>query len=118
MVVNYLRKVVKVPYMQCPVVYARASRAAGTFFTSNEGLSYCRELCLKGVIFESEVIEFRSPHSRAIPETLQFHLGKERMEKVRRTFGQEASDCCLMNKGNAVAMTAEQQPMTCWMTWC
>ena len=68
-------------------------------------IGYCRKLCLNGVIFESEVIEFRFPHSRErIGETLSFKLGKERMESVRKKFGAQAERLLSHSIENGVAV--------------
>lgn len=82
--VNVFREEVYLPFLRLTNSY-NASRAL------RFDIGYCRKLCLNGVIFESEVIEFRFPHSRVrIPETLDFKLGKERMETVRKQFGARA----------------------------
>jgi len=82
--VNVFRQEVYLPFLRLTNSY-NASRAL------RFDIGYCRKLCLNGVIFESEVIEFRFPHSRVrIPETLDFKLGKERMETVRKEFGARA----------------------------
>ena len=81
---NVFRQEVYLPFLRLTNSY-NASRAL------RFDIGYCRKLCLNGVIFESEVIEFRFPHSRVrIPETLDFKLGKERMETVRKEFGARA----------------------------
>ena len=78
--VNVFREEVYLPFLRLTNSY-NASRAL------RFDIGYCRELCLNSVIFESEVIEFRFPHSRVrIPETLDFKLGKERMEMIRQQF--------------------------------
>ncbi|MEQ1853453.1 MAG: DUF932 domain-containing protein [Chthoniobacteraceae bacterium] len=82
--VNVFRQEVYLPFLRLTNSY-NASRAL------RFDIGYCRKLCLNGVIFESEVIEFRFPHSRMrIPETLDFKLGKERMETVTKKFGARA----------------------------
>jgi len=82
--VNVFQQEVYLPFLRLTNSY-NASRAL------RFDIGYCRKLCLNGVIFESEVIEFRFPHSRVrIPETLDFKLGKERMETVRKEFGARA----------------------------
>ena len=82
--VNVFRQEVYLPFLRLTNSYN--ARRALRF-----DIGYCRKLCLNGVIFESEVIEFRFPHSRElIPETLNFKLGKERMEAVRKRFGARA----------------------------
>ncbi|MEO6753332.1 MAG: DUF932 domain-containing protein [Chthoniobacteraceae bacterium] len=79
--VNVFRQEIYLPFLRLSNSYN--ARTALRF-----DIGYCRKLCLNGVIFESEVIEFRFPHSRErIPETLSFKLGKERMEAVRKSFG-------------------------------
>ena len=83
--VNVFRQEVYLPFLRLTNSY-NASRAL------RFDIGYCRQLCLNGVIFESEVIEFRFPHSRVrIPETLDFKLGKERMETIRQQFGARAA---------------------------
>ena len=82
--VNVFRHEVYLPFLRLTNSYN--ARRALRF-----DIGYCRKLCLNGVIFESEVIEFRFPHSRErIPETLSFKMGKERMEAVRKRFGARA----------------------------
>ena len=82
--VNVFRQEVYLPFLRLTNSY-NASRAL------RFDIGYCRKLCLNGVIFESEVIEFRFPHSRErIGETLSFKLGKERMEAVKKKFGAQA----------------------------
>ena len=79
--VNVFRQEVYLPFLRLTNSY-NATRAL------RFDIGYCRKLCLNGVIFESEVIEFRFPHSRErIGDTLDFKLGKERMEEVRKRFG-------------------------------
>jgi len=83
--VNVFRQEVYLPFLRLTNSY-NASRAL------RFDIGYCRKLCLNGLIFESEVIEFRFPHSRVrIPETLDFKLGKERMETIRQQFGARAA---------------------------
>jgi hypothetical protein len=82
--VNVFRQEVYLPFLRLTNSYN--ARRALRF-----DIGYCRKLCLNGVIFESEVIEFRFPHSRErIGETLSFKLGKERMEAIRKKFGAQA----------------------------
>jgi hypothetical protein len=82
--VNVFQEEVYLPFLRLTNSY-NASRAL------RFDIGYCRKLCLNGVIFESEVIEFRFPHSRVrIPDTLDFKLGKERMETIRQQFGARA----------------------------
>jgi hypothetical protein len=82
--VNVFRQEVYLPFLRLTNSYN--ARRALRF-----EIGYCRKLCLNGVIFESEVIEFRFPHSRErIGETLSFKLGKKRMEAVREKFGAQA----------------------------
>ena len=79
--VNVFRQEVYLPFL-------RLTNSYNAKHALRFDIGYCRKLCLNGVIFESEVIEFRFPHSReSIPEALNFKLGADRMEGVRRKFG-------------------------------
>ena len=98
--VNVFRQEVYLPFLRLTNSYN--ARRALRF-----DIGYCRKLCLNGVIFESEVIEFRFPHSRElIPETLSFKLGKERMEVVRKRFGARVERLlsCAVDKAVAVPL--------------
>ena len=82
--VNVFREEVYLPFLRLTNSY-NTSRAL------RFDIGYCRKLCLNGVIFESEVIDFRFPHSRKrIGNTLDFKLGKERMAEIRKRFGTQA----------------------------
>lgn len=96
--VNVFRQEVYLPFLRLTNSYN--ARRALRF-----DIGYCRKLCLNGVIFESEVIEFRFPHSRErIGETLSFKLGKERMEAVRKKFGAQAERLLSHSIENGVAV--------------
>ena len=96
--VNVFRQEVYLPFLRLTNSYN--ARRALRF-----DIGYCRKLCLNGVIFESEVIEFRFPHSRErIGETLSFKLGKERMEAVRKKFGAQAERLLSYGVDKAVAV--------------
>lgn len=55
-------------------------------------VGYCRKLCLNGVIFEKETIQFRYSHSQAsIRPDLDFQVREGQMEALRGRFESNAS---------------------------
>ncbi len=55
-------------------------------------VGYCRKLCLNGVIFEKQTIQFRFSHSQsAIRPELDFRIRRGQMESLRKKFESNVS---------------------------
>lgn len=82
--VNFFKKEVYLPFVRVTNSYngMRALRF---------DIGYCRKLCLNGVIFEREAIEFKFTHSRsAIGKRLDFKIAKGKLEALRQKFETDA----------------------------